>query len=67
MAKPKGVIRLRHRKEPHLEVLLYQDQETKKVTAICVDWERGKVLQLKEEESQSDQHVSNMRKTNKEA
>lgn len=50
MAKPKGVVRLRHRKEPHLEVHLYQDQETKKVIGHVVDWERGKVTSFEEKE-----------------
>lgn len=49
MAKPKGVIRLRHRKEPHLEVHLFQDQKTKKVKGHVVDWERGKVVPIIEE------------------
>lgn len=49
MAKPKGVQKLRHRKEPHLEVHLYQDQKTKKVKGYLVDWEKGKVTRFQEE------------------
>jgi len=49
MAKPRGVVKLRHRKEPHLEVQLYQDQKTRKVTGHVIDWERGKILRFEEE------------------
>jgi len=50
MAKPKGVIMLRHRKEPHLEVHLYEDQETMKVTGHLVNWRKGKVTTFQEKE-----------------
>jgi len=53
MAKPKGVIKLRHRKEPHLEVHLYQDQETKKVKGHVIDWERGKVTSFEEKDKEA--------------
>jgi len=48
MAKPKGVIRLRHRKEPHLELHVWQDPETKKIITHVVDYERGKVVSYQE-------------------
>jgi hypothetical protein len=50
VAKPKGVVRLRHPKEPHLEVHVYQDQETKEVTVTLLDWERARVLSWAEGE-----------------
>ena len=50
MARPKGVVKLRHRKEPHLEVHLYQDPETKKVTGHVIDWQRAKVTSFEEKE-----------------
>jgi hypothetical protein len=53
MAKPKGVIKLRHHKEPHLEVHLYQDPETRKVIAQVIDWERGKVIKSEENKEEA--------------
>ena len=55
MAKPKGVVKLRHRKEPHLEVHLVQDQETKKVKGYLVDWEKGKVTRFQEEKPEDEE------------
>ena len=52
MAKPPGVVKLRHHKEPHLEVHLFQDQQTLKVTGHCIDWRRGKVTSFSEQESE---------------
>jgi len=50
MAKPKGVLRLKHRKEPHLEVHIYQDPETKRLITHIIDYERGQVTSFKEKE-----------------
>jgi len=51
MAKPKGVVKLRHRKEPHLEVHLFEDQETGKVKGHLVNWKKAQVTAFEEENS----------------
>jgi len=48
MAKPKEVVKLRHRKLKHLEVHLYEDPETGKVTGHLVNWQKGKVTTFQE-------------------
>lgn len=53
MAKPKGTVRLRHRKEPHLEVQLFEDQETKKVTGHLINWQKGQVTSFEEKKEEA--------------
>ena len=54
MAKPKGVVKLRHRKMPHLETHLYEDPEGK-VTAHVVNWKKGKVTTFEEKQEGPDE------------
>ncbi len=64
MAKPKGVNKYRSGvKNPHQQVLVYRDQETQQVTVTYIDWQRGKVLQFKENGKQED--LPRMRKSYK--
>jgi len=53
MAKPKGVVKLRHPKMPHLETHLYEDPEGK-VTAHVVNWKKGKVTTFEEKQQGPD-------------
>jgi len=48
MAKPPGVVKLRHRKLKHLEVHLYEDPETKKVKGTLVNWRKARISTFEE-------------------
>lgn len=54
MAKPPNVVKLRHRKLKHLEVHLYEDEETGKVSGHLVNWEKGKVTPFKENKEEAE-------------